>query len=322
MGNNILLQRPIRPGEHSSRGDFAETWPRFRRVKSLIGLIFATAVLAVAAPAEARKFALVIGNGAYTHLGADSQLPNAVNDATDVAARLQQLGFQVGYAEAPVETNDGSTRLREAITNFSRQLSDGDDVVVYYAGHGIELAGEDYLLPVDADIMTSDDVKVWGFPISDLYFSKSKHVQVIIIFDACRDNPFLRRANALEVGGNIQVPPGDMVFFSAGAGQEARDSDAGASQANPTRNSVFASAFLQQLQTPGLSQTQLYRRTRDTVVERTQNQQLPSSIENLNQDVVFNTQGMALPAQSYAVAPAPAPVSAAPPPRRLTRGCS
>jgi hypothetical protein len=310
----MLAERPAGSDKNSPRGGIGAVWAKLPRLWTCLGLLLATMLLAVASPAEARKFALVIGNGQYAHLPPDSQLPNAENDATDVAKRLQELGFQVGSGDVVAEINAGSTRLRQAVTAFKRQLSDGDTVVIYYAGHGIQLGDQDYLLPVDADITSGDEVKVWGFPISDLYFSDSKRVQVVIIFDACRDNPFLHKAGAAEVGGNIPQPPlGDMVFFSAGSGQEAQDSDAGAAQSAPTHNSVFASAFLLQLQIPGMTQLQLYRAVRNDVYQRTGKAQLPSAMDNTNQDIVFNGSGPAPPTQTYAAAPPPTEVAAPPP---------
>ena len=125
-------------------------------VAACVGL----AITLAAAPVQARRLALVIGNGQYANT---DQLANPERDVDAIAQRLRALSFEV--AESKDVSGDN---LRSQVTSFKRTVSDGDTVIIYYAGHGMEVAGHDYLLPVNADIQNVGDVSDWGYPLDGL----------------------------------------------------------------------------------------------------------------------------------------------------------
>jgi uncharacterized caspase-like protein len=258
-----------------------------------------------AGEADARRLALVVGNGAYVNT---DQLANPARDVDAIADRLRVLHFEV--AESKDVSGDN---LRSQITAFKRSVSDGDTVIIYYAGHGMEVGGHDYLLPVNADIQNVGDVADWGYPLDGLFFTDKHDVSVIVIFDACRDNTFLRRTHSNTAGTSvINVPPGDMVIFSAGSGEVALDGDPGTAEAvSDIKNSVFANALLGALATPNLDDRDLFVEVRRQVQGHSKQQQNPQIIGALNQKFVFNAQAGAGPAPTYYAASAPPPPAAA-----------
>jgi uncharacterized caspase-like protein len=187
-----------------------------------------------------RRFALVIGNSAYLHV---DKLTNPENDAADVAEKLKKLGY-----ETELRLNVGNAEMGLAIAEYVRRLSSSSDNegFFWYAGHGVQLNGENYLLPVD--IKADDDVavKYGSYPLLQLIesFDQIAHNKVNVVFlDACRNNPFKNRAGGrrslsrgLAVVDNI--PPDLFILFSTSAGTEASDGESG------KRNSPFAEAFL------------------------------------------------------------------------------
>jgi formylglycine-generating enzyme required for sulfatase activity len=202
--------------------------------------VFFAIIAGLAAQEGEARFALVIGNGGYRHV---DNLPNAVNDASDVAAKLSGLGYQVDLnldADLP-----GMTR---AISAWMRRLSEdrSSEGFFWYAGHGIQAAGENYLLPVDIDADDEAGIVYGSYPLGRLLLSleqTAKNKLNVVVLDACRDNPFRNLA-----GGNrglsrgfvtVEHPPQDIfIMFSTAPGTVAADGEG-------KRNSPFTEAFLQ-----------------------------------------------------------------------------
>ncbi|MDR3342889.1 MAG: SUMF1/EgtB/PvdO family nonheme iron enzyme [Treponema sp.] len=201
-------------------------------------LFFITSVLFAVEPN--RRFALIIGNSQYEHI---ETLVNPANDASDVAAKLRQLGFQV-----ELKQDVRNAEMGRAIDRYVRQLSSNpqNEGFFWYAGHGVQVAGENYLLPVDIDAKDTVDVMYSSYPLNRLLLSfeqTARNKLNVVILDACRNNPFRNTASSnrsLSRGlTTVEHLPQDLfVLFSTAAGAVAADGERG------RRNSPFAEAFL------------------------------------------------------------------------------
>ena len=228
-----------------------------------------------------QRIALVIGNGAYQ----EDPLANPVNDATDVTKALEDLGFEV------ILLKDLNWQaMDEAIENFSRKLRQGGVGVFYYAGHGVQVDGENYLIPVDAQLKRERDVRREAVPLGDvLKFMEEAETKVnIVIIDACRDNPFYRRwhrtRGSTSVRGLSQVdlpPQGIIIAFATAPGAFAEDGQG-------RRNSPFTSNLLKYIKTPNLEVARMFRDVRAAVWQETDSQQRPWYRESLIGSFFFN----------------------------------
>jgi hypothetical protein len=228
-----------------------------------------------AAPAPVlreRRVALVIGNGRYR---AAPRLDMPGNDAEGVAAALRASGFAVVEVQRDL-TREGMLR---ALNAFADVATGADWAVVYFAGHGIEVGGMNYLIPVDARLMIDRDVADEAIALERVLQTVAGARQLrLIILDACRDNPFvpnMRRALAgRSIGRGLapisEPPSGTVIAYAARAGQIALD-QAGAS----ARNSPFANALIRRLGEPGLEIGFFFRRIRDDVMAATGERQEP-----------------------------------------------
>lgn len=209
--------------------------------------------------AAERRLALVIGNDNYQKF---SPLQNARADARAVAAKLQALGFEVSLQLDA----DAKTMLR-AVRQFKLQIRGGDEAVFYFSGHGVQLDAANYLLPVDIvgeNIeQVKDDALALQRVLDDLREQKARFSLAII--DACRDNPFKGRGKALGSRGlaPTTAATGQMVLYSAGAGQQALD-QLDSKDRNP--NGLFTRVLLKEIDKPGLSVDRMLRNVRDEVV--------------------------------------------------------
>jgi hypothetical protein len=277
---------------------------RLRLASALLLGLFVGLLLAQSAwaqPQPARRIALVIGNATYTHGGV---LDNPEADAELVATKLGALGFEV-----TTDKNLGQSGMRDLIGGFMSRVRDGDLVLIYYAGHGIEADGRDYMLPVDVKLETPASVQFQGIPL-DMLYSDKQTFGVIIVFDACRDNPFIRRVKGSVAGAHALSPPvGALVLFSASAGDVAEDGGVGADGV-VSKNSVFASAFVRALAVPDASIQRIYQTILRDVRTQTSNRQAPQRFGDLAEDFTFNAS-----TRAYAAAPTyvPAPAQAPPP---------
>jgi tetratricopeptide (TPR) repeat protein len=270
-------------------------------LRTIALFIVAAALTLAASSAEAqtgpRRMALVIGNANYIQTG--QTLDNAENDAADVGDALAALQFQV--VRIP---NGTQTDMRSNIGKFIGGLKDGDFVVIYYAGHGVEVGGVTYMIPVDARMQTPGSEKFEGIPLESLY-PAPRLAGMVIIFDACRDNPFIKRVRGSVVGAMNSPPANTMIVFSSSSGQVAADAGGGG------RNSAFASALLQGLRSQSTVDS-VVRQTLKQVREATSGDQVPTRIGGLD-DEFYLRAVTAPPQRQVALAPPPAPIPVAPP---------
>lgn len=233
---------------------------------------FATAALVglQCAPAMAdKRVALVIGNARYQHA---PNLPNPANDAAAIDVLLKSAGFATVIARQ----NLGVSDLRREIRDFTEQTRDADIAVIYYAGHGIELNGMNYLVPVDASLRRDIDVEDETVPLDRLLqvLEPAKRLRLVIL-DACRENPFTKSMGRTMVSRSIgrglariePVTSDTLVAFAAKAGSTAADGSG--------THSPFTTALLKHMVTPGLDVRLAFGRVRDEVLANTNNRQEP-----------------------------------------------
>ena len=262
-------------------------------------------LLAQAAQQGGRRLALVIGNGAYE----DGPLPNAVNDAADVARTLRSIGFQVSLLK-----NGDQQAMDAAVDGFRRQLRRGDLGLFYFSGHGLQVAGESFLIPIGFKPTVEANVKYKSLRLNEIVNSleTTDASTKVLILDACRNS--LHRSWSMNdrnfaVRG-LAAPPdrtGTLIVYATAADRFAKDSlDAG------SRNSPFTTFLLRHLPTPNLEIRELMLRVRRDVRAATSSQQTPSEYGNLI-DHVFLHPLSGLSAQLPVVAsgastPAPPPL--------------
>jgi hypothetical protein len=251
------------------------------------------ALLLAASPAEAAKrLALVIGNNAYENV---PQLQKALNDADAIAAELSKLGFEVVKAE-----DVGRRAMSRALVELEGKIGPGDTALVYFAGHGFAIDGTNYLLPVDVPIAGPGEeglVRDASFAASGLSdrLQEKGAATVILILDACRDNPFAikgKRSIGMTRGLTRMDPAeGMFVLFSAGQGQSALDR---LSDTDADPNSVFTRTLLSELATPGESMVQIAKRTQAKVRElaaKVDHVQVPAYYDQIVGDLYLSPDG-------------------------------
>jgi hypothetical protein len=241
-------------------------------------------------PAHAqKKVALVIGNDDYKNIPA---LKKAGNDARKMGETLGSLGFEVIEAH-----NQTRRQMSESLLAFDRSLSQGDIAFFFFAGHGFEIQGENYLLPVDVPEATEGQEEL----VRDASFAAQRVIDrlqargvrtSILVLDACRNNPF-ERPGKRSVRGSAGLAPmtpneGVFVIFSAGAKQAALDRY---SEDDQDPNSVFTRHFVKELSTPGLTLVQVAKRTQAEVkmlAAKWRHDQTPAYYDQIVGDVVLN----------------------------------
>jgi len=251
-----------------------------------LGILFLTVTLAPAS-ALAARYALVIGINDYVNV---PKLEKAVGDANAMAAKLRTLQFNV----TPVINPDRRT-LNQAIATFTRQVKPGDDVLVHFSGHGVELDGNNLLLPVDVPLPDSSDKDFLigeSISLSDLMqrISDTHAAVKVFVIDACRDNPFATRGRSIGTSRGLSVTEameGSFVFYSAGRGQTALDS---LGDSDPALTSVYTRVLINTLGTPGLSLTDIAKSVRKQVAmlaDGVNHEQQPAYYDELNDDGFF-----------------------------------
>jgi uncharacterized caspase-like protein len=274
--------------------------------KNAAAVCIAALCTMVAAPAyAAKRVALVVGNNDYKFV---PKLQKAVNDARTMGDTLKQLGFTVMVAE-----NQSRQAFSQTLLAFDKAVEPGDTAFFFYAGHGFEIAGQNFLLPTDVPAATEGqeelvrDSSILADRIIERLQNKKART-AILVFDACRNNPFERSGTRAVAGGGglapmTQLPEGVFSVFSAGPRQTALDRLSN-DDANP--NSVFTRIFARELTQPGVNLVQVAQRTRRLVsesAETVRHKQVPVYFDQMVDDVFLN--GTAKP-DAPAVAEKPA----------------
>jgi Caspase domain len=277
----------------------------------------AACLVAFSAPAHAEKrVALVIGNNDYKNV---PKLQKAVNDARTMGDTLKQLGFNVMVAE-----NQNRQAFSETLLAFDRAVEAGDTAFFFYAGHGFEIAGQNFLLPTDVPAATEGQEELVrdASVLADRIIERLQNKKVrtaILVFDACRNNPFERAGTRAVAGGGglapmTQLPEGVFSVFSAGPRQTALDRLSN-DDANP--NSVFTRTFAKELLQPGENLVQVAQHTRRLVSEMAdtvKHKQIPVYFDQMVDDVFLNgAAGKAQPDVAAKPAEQPQKLAALPP---------
>lgn len=235
-----------------------------------------------AAVSAQKRLALVIGNSRYRSV---SELANPVNDATDMSASLQNLGFEV------IRGTDASlVEMRRLIREFGEKLERQKGIgLFYYAGHGVEVRGRNFLVPVDADIKREIETEDYSIDVNSILrqMDAANNGFNIVILDACRNNPFARGWNRSgDTGGlaNVNAPTGTYIAYAAAPGMTASDG-------MDTRNGIFTGALLRQLRRPGLKLEEVFKATREEVMTLTNNSQVPWDSSSVMGDFYFSADG-------------------------------
>ena len=221
-------------------------------------------VLTTPQPAAADRVALVIGNSAYEHAG---ELPNPVNDATAMRDALTRLGFGVVFRRDADED-----AMEDALEAFEEMSAGADLALVFYAGHGMEMDGANYLVPVDARLSSAAAVGRETVALDDVLNAVAEATTRIVILDACRNNPFARsmrgavRANVRSGGlAAVAAGAGSLVAYAAAAGDVADDGDG--------RHSPFTKSLLGHIEQPGVDVRIMLGNVGEAVRARTGRQQ-------------------------------------------------
>ncbi len=228
-----------------------------------------------------RRLALVIGNSKYTHA---SSLKNPENDARAIARALKRLGFVQVIERYNLDYNE----LRTTLKNFGDAAVNSDWALIYYAGHGIQVGGTNYVIPVDAKLAHAAHVEEEAISLDRVLskVSEARRLRMVIL-DACRDNPFSKkmktngsRSRSLGRGlANVEPERGTLVAFAARDGQVADDGDG--------KHSPYTRALLEHIEKNKLEVSLLFRKVRDSVLKRTGRRQEPYVYGSLPGDELY-----------------------------------
>lgn len=225
------------------------------------------------APESLKRLALVIGNGAYPA----SPLKNPVNDARAISRALKDLGFDVTHRE-----NLTQKAMADVIRQFGARLTPGTAAVFYYAGHGMQVQGRNFLIPVDADVQAEDEVPYSTIDVGLLLgkMEQARSPANIVILDACRDNPFARRFRPANTGlAQMDAPIGTLLAYATAPGNVAAD---GAGS-----HGLYTEYLLREIHTPEAKIEDIFKRVRLAVRRASRGQQVPWESTSLEEDFYF-----------------------------------
>jgi len=223
-----------------------------------------------------RRIALVIGNGAYEHAG---RLANPPNDATLVAATLRQLGFEVKNG-----SNLTQREMKQRIREFGQTLrANGGVGLFYYAGHGVQAKGHNYIVPVDADIQTEADLEDVAVDLEYVLnlMGDAQNALNIVILDACRNNPFARSFRSAQEGlAQVRAPSGTLIAYATAPDSIAADGSGA--------NSPYTEELIKQMRASAVLVETMFRRVTEGVSARTDGKQEPWFSANVKGDFYFS----------------------------------
>jgi uncharacterized caspase-like protein len=223
--------------------------------------------------AKTKRMALVIGNSAYK----TSPLSNPVNDAKDMAQLLRELGFEVIYRQ-----DASQTEMKSAIREFGNNIVKGDVALFYYAGHGAQVNGENYLIPVNAVITKEEEIEYEsvnaGLVLAQMTSAGNR--LNIVILDACRNNPFARSFRSQSSGlAQMRASTGTLIAYATEPGSVAVD--------GLGRNGLYTEELLKVMRAPGLKIEDVFKRVRVAVRTKSQGKQTPWESSSLEGDFYF-----------------------------------
>jgi uncharacterized caspase-like protein/ABC-type transporter MlaC component len=281
------------------RSAFGVTQPPSVRAARLASAALLGCALAALAPAGAaaaeRRIALVVGNSNYEF----QPLKNPVNDAALIADTLRALGFEV-----TLEIDASQVKMKRAIQGFGEKLAKAAKEgvgVFYYAGHGVQSRGVNYLIPVGAQVRREPDLELEAvsasWVLTEMEFAGNR--LNIVILDACRNNPLVRGFRSQAAGlARMDAPAGSLIAYSTAPGATARDGEG--------LNSPYTAALAEAMRVPGLKVEEAFKRARLGVMKATREEQVPWESSSLTGDFSFRPE-----AAAKAAGPAPPPVEEA-----------
>lgn len=228
---------------------------------------------------DSSKWALVIGNANYKE---NPPLLNPVNDASDVGEALRNLGFQVEKL-----TNGTQQQMEDAIRRLGKRVKEGDVALFYYSGHGVQVDGLNYLVPIEMKADSEDEIKYKAVP-AEMVLDKFERVGSslsIVVLDACRDNPF-KKYRSLNAGlAQMNAPAGTLIAYSTAPGRVASDGNA------IDRNSPYTKHLLKAIEDPGIEIGMTFRQVRVEVMKETDSRQVPWESSSLTGEFYFAGEG-------------------------------
>ncbi len=243
-----------------------------------------------ASGAGEQRIALVIGNSQYK----DSPLPNPVNDARAIARALAESGFKVIKKE-----NIGQKEMQVALREFGDALKNGGVGLFYYAGHGMQVKGRNFLIPVDAQIQREDEVaynSVDANQVLDKMEAAANRLNIVVL-DACRNNPFARSFRSGGAGlAQMDAPVGTLIAFATAPGSVASDGEG--------QNGLYTQHLLQSMQKPGIKIEDVFKNERAGVRKDSAGKQIPWESTSLEGDFIFVPQPPAQAAVTSSASPA------------------
>jgi hypothetical protein len=222
-----------------------------------------------------RRIALVIGNGSYANA---PPLKNPTNDAGDMADALARLGFTVARG---IDLNQ--RQMKAMIREFGQKLKSGGQGLFYFAGHGVQLRGRNYLIPIDASIQSEADVEDQGVDANLILglMDEAGNALNVVILDACRNNPFGRSFRSVSSGlAQMDAPSGTLIAYATAPGSVASDGS--------VRNGLYTQELLKNMAVPGLSIEEVFKRVRVAVRGATAGKQTPWEASSLTGDFFFS----------------------------------